>query len=145
MFVHAEHCMKNMFIKIIYPAIRMMVMRTVMISAEDPFVSESALHLWEKHYFSPQKLKTKLLLKKWERKTASCLIEISSVNCYRCTKKLMPFCSAYPLEENTGCCVVFKQQASSIHIGNQKYVKSKIIIMYTTVYVLFRVQFFTCY
>lgn len=37
--------MKNMFIKIIYPAIRMMVMRTVMISAEDPFVSESALHL----------------------------------------------------------------------------------------------------
>lgn len=43
--------------------------------------------------------------------------------------------------EYRGCCVVFKQQASSIHIGNQKYVKSKIIIMYTTVYVLF----FTCY
>lgn len=49
----------------------MMVMRTVMISAEDPFVSESALHLWEKHYFSYQKLKTKLLLKKVRKKTYS--------------------------------------------------------------------------
>lgn len=75
-----------------------------MISAEDPFVSESALHLWEKHYFSYQKLKTKLLLKKWERKPTPCLIENSSVNCYRCTKKLMPFCF-YPLEENTEVAV----------------------------------------